>query len=988
MLSDEINSINDKLNSNSITDSGKQQVSNSNIDLEKILQEKMDRYKELVDKTNTPEYKAFIEKLNSENTIEIYDSETEFLKIKNEMALLDHEIMTMYDSINGKVSNIAKNLNINPKYLGLKNFVLNVKNKFLNIKTSILSELTSIKDNIKNIVNINSQKLRNLKYTDLIKKVNENDNITTVGDLKQNIIESIPSGLTDFEKARFLYLELSKRVGFDENLNSNPNENIGFKILTDSKDINDNSILNGKIICKSWSKIYNELLLSVGINSEIKSANHAWVEFEVDGKYFLADATKNNSYLNDLAKISQGEQTDMFYPISKFTTLEDAQSGKYPFFNANLDDQKSFYNELLEIDKGLNYIKKSYNNVLDTVRSNIANTDVSSDNLSNLVESKLLKLNEVADLSKLGYVEAKSYILSLVKSLSATESDIISGTDLYRLKSNGKVELINITSIKQEDGTYKYFAYHENTGIIEVSTHDLNELTLSGFKTKSENGIAGYKYNFFDAIGSKLNITNAKKEKINTVQEKMERYNDLLEISKTKEYQDFITKMKNNQNPSYTIQDLEMLQIHRELKLFEHEFNSDANDVRNYYGDIDSLVNLIDQRLGKNVGIKQLKEYFSTDDINKIAVDDVKQKISDIPTEYIQEYLLDLDFTDKRLETYNFFNDHIEGDYGVDQAAIEKLSVYELNGKKYNYSTAISMIKEAKQNGEVIPHFKRISTQEYTYLKNKLINMGFTSNDSAVIMDTVNAAGACSYASVCNNIYYLFRNREGYFKKIFGYDMYKQNGQFNSSELLLDLYVFANSEENGGHFIKKNINGGYELNKEYFSPETIDIYGRDTLKAKKQKYMSGSEGRDDDTINKFLKSKDQKLSYESSFFIDNFDTTKYPIEEQKQIIALLTKVLNDDEIALDMGYYKLIDSTHQIVAYSYDPQSYRSISTNDWHEDRGNETPSIVGHSVTITGIADYGFIISSWGNKYYIKFEDLFDGGCFRIGTSSIHWN
>ena len=493
----------------------------SNIQKEKILQQKLDSYDRLIEKTKNPEYIAFIEKMNSGNKVHVYGDEVEFLNLRNEIKVLEHEMVTLYASMNSKVSDIATNVKINPKHfdfqnvgLKFKNVVLNVENKFSSIKSSVFSGLTNLKNNIGNIINTNNQKLRNLKYADLIKKVNENDNITTVGDLKQSIIESIPSGLTNFEKARFLYLELSKRVGFDENLNSNPNEKIGFKILTDSKDINDNSLINGKIICKSWSKIYNELLLSVGINSEIKSANHAWVEFEVNGMYFLADATKNTAYLNDLAKISQGEQTNMFYPINKFTTLEDAQLGKYPFPLANVDI-KSFYDSILEVDKGLNYIKENYNNVLDKVCSNIENNNVSSSNLSNLVENKLLKLNEIANISKLGYVEAKSYILSFAKSLSSAESDIISGTDLYRLKSNGNVELINITSIKQEDGTYKYFAYHENTGIIEINTHDLSELILSGFKTKSKNGIAGYKYNFFEAIGSKLNITNFKTGKMN-----------------------------------------------------------------------------------------------------------------------------------------------------------------------------------------------------------------------------------------------------------------------------------------------------------------------------------------------------------------------------------------------------------------------------------------------------------------------------------------
>ena len=49
-------------------------------------------------------------------------------------------------------------------------------------------------------------------------------------------------------------------------------------------------------------------------------------------------------------------------------------------------------------------------------------------------------------------------------------------------------------------------------------------------------------------------------------------------------------------------------------------------------------------------------------------------------------------------------------------------------------------------------------------------------------------------------------------------------------------------------------------------------------------------------------------------------------------------------------------------------------STSNWNEGGG--------HAVFVTGINKKGFIVSSWGNKYLIKYDDLKVGNFNLVAT------
>ena len=322
-------------------------------------------------------------------------------------------------------------------------------------------------------------------------------------------------------------------------------------------------------------------------------------------------------------------------------------------------------------------------------------------------------------------------------------------------------------------------------------------------------------------------------------------------------------------------------------------------------------------------------------------------------------------------EMYNFFETHsIDGRYGVDQSVIENQAKYYLNGQEYSYSQARAIVNDAYKNGYVLPHFSKIGTHKYHELKNKLITQGFSSSEASIILSSINDAGACSYASLCNEIFYHFRNNPTLFEQTFGYPMYVEvNGKkvLNGEDLLLDLYLFANDVNNGGHFFIDN-----KINPMYLST-SIDIHGNRILDAEKQIYMSNSSGRNQFIIEMFLKSKNPDLVYNTNVFIEHFDEPfSFTVKKmQERLMELSCKISEGYSAAL--GYYK---GPNIINMISYNQGRYPNMNTDIWEEGEG--------HSVAIVDILDQGLVVSSWGNKYLIPIEDLRKGN-FTITISKI---
>ena len=321
---------------------------------------------------------------------------------------------------------------------------------------------------------------------------------------------------------------------------------------------------------------------------------------------------------------------------------------------------------------------------------------------------------------------------------------------------------------------------------------------------------------------------------------------------------------------------------------------------------------------------------------------------------------------------FSRFGNSKEGTYGADQAGISSLCKYIYNGEEYTHEQAMAAYNEALNQGKPLPHFKKQASAEYFKLKNKLLAQGFSSSDASIIMSTVDDAGACTYAATVNEIFYAFKGREHEFQQKFGYPMYKiENGKtkLNFNELLLDLYVYVNSEENGGSFILND----KSLNPDRLRSDRHDVFGRVMLDAEKQVYLSNfSYGKNEPVIADFLISKN--INYYGSSMVALNRGKTMDIGSFEEILNNVFNELSAGK-SLSLDIFNWNNTIHMI---SVNENLYPSVSTDTWDEGSG--------HAVFITGIGNGGFYVSSWGSEYIIPFKDLMNGGVFRIHSSIIN--
>ena len=319
-----------------------------------------------------------------------------------------------------------------------------------------------------------------------------------------------------------------------------------------------------------------------------------------------------------------------------------------------------------------------------------------------------------------------------------------------------------------------------------------------------------------------------------------------------------------------------------------------------------------------------------------------------------------------------------KGMYGTPQSCIEDMCTYYCNGVPFSYREAKEYIRRNIEKGETIPMFERHATYEYGELRDVLEEKGFSTADAEVILTSINDSGACSYVAFVDNMFYLFRNEDAYFERIFGYPMYKTLGDgtkvLNSERLLLDIYLFANDTRNGGKLFTGNV-----LNPNMIR-DTLDPAGGYVLNGKKQNAIIKNQVFNKRMVTKFLKSKDAGLSFKVSYLFNN-EGSMVNAKNMEKLIAEMNKALDSGQaLYLDFAY-DVKTAPKVINMRAPEGANYPSMSTATWTEG----TAESAGHAVIITGIEKDDILISTYGEKYLIPFEDLMDGGNFRIYSTDI---
>lgn len=251
-----------------------------------------------------------------------------------------------------------------------------------------------------------------------------------------DIINHIPPTLTEIEIARYLYITIGKNIGYD--INTLPDKNETFSL----KNINTINNLWGCInLTKgtnvSFCKLYLYLCRIMNINCNlITTGQLGYLKniLTIDNTNIIVDITQ------DIPYIQAGFKTNNF----------------------------TGYNDNLEIDKKISYVKDNYTDNL--IEITLKNLDYSQ---NDIFQALLLKTQEIIKADKIKPIEL-GIIYEIIFSKYYPNHDITI-TNLYIQNSSNKEHFILITYNK------KYYSYnYTRNSFVEIPKEEI----LKNIETK------------------------------------------------------------------------------------------------------------------------------------------------------------------------------------------------------------------------------------------------------------------------------------------------------------------------------------------------------------------------------------------------------------------------------------------------------------------------------------------------------------------------
>lgn len=170
----------------------------------------------------------------------------------------------------------------------------------------------------------------------------------------EKFLEKMPDGLSDIEKARYIYINLGKYFSYDTKYVIS--ETMEEKQKVFDKEIED--IENDKIICSTLSKLYVDLLGKVGIEAEEEK-----IEYKFCGHMFTSVKLNNKNHYTDLIcdlmKIKKGFKTENFMidPKDKDTNGKEFSSISEEELK-KIDDKIGYTHNGMYMDEFVKLLKK------------------------------------------------------------------------------------------------------------------------------------------------------------------------------------------------------------------------------------------------------------------------------------------------------------------------------------------------------------------------------------------------------------------------------------------------------------------------------------------------------------------------------------------------------------------------------------------------------------------------------------------------------
>lgn len=296
-------------------------------------------------------------------------------------------------------------------------------------------------------------------------------------DIATKIISNMPSNLNDLEKARYLYLELGKILSFSTQFNNTDDETV-YNMFTKKVDVH--NLIDNQVNCRMWSQLYSQLLDVVGIKNEVISEGHQYIEFSVNDRKWIADATYGT--YTDLSRIKNDDETVGF--------------GHCFFQNSDKHVNVVVVNEkvtniLKQVDQKLGYNTDRKQNLLE-FKDYLDNIKKGNIDIASLAQvGEITKENEIcfkleylfSTVGKLksGYYEQKDFIYHLESILLKDEEKTkVGAVELKKTNHDKTVDIVQCIYAYCGD-EIKYYLLAPNMEVQKCSCEQITKLAMMGY---------------------------------------------------------------------------------------------------------------------------------------------------------------------------------------------------------------------------------------------------------------------------------------------------------------------------------------------------------------------------------------------------------------------------------------------------------------------------------------------------------------------------
>lgn len=291
------------------------------------------------------------------------------------------------------------------------------------------------------------------------------------------IVEQIPDGFSEIEKARYVYIQLGRLFSFDEKYwlgNEKEKKKIYRKSMNSPIDIR--QIKKGhKAICVSISRTYQDLLAQIGMESDVYKVSdedpHVFSRIKIDGKEYEADLQRDLKYI-------QSQRKTKHFGISMNEQVK------------SIDEEK-----IEEIDKKIGYNYAGEQDIAGMIES--LRRELSGEKeLGIKLEKILSEANKPAEIKDMGYIEKMAYYDWMMKNLLSDKERRKIKEIYLRKRDEEEPKYAVCLSVDNSQNGYTRFLYKQD----EEGYRKINEIQLmaeiaNGMEVMNSCKIPGMKRN-------------------------------------------------------------------------------------------------------------------------------------------------------------------------------------------------------------------------------------------------------------------------------------------------------------------------------------------------------------------------------------------------------------------------------------------------------------------------------------------------------------